>query len=72
MRRSKYGRGFIRELIAERESGEYSKLFRFCERMYGKNQNKRAVESLIKSGALDCVCKSQPDVVRLRGNSGRY
>ena len=54
------GRGFIRELIAERESGGVFQNFSdFCERMYGKDMNKRAVESLIKSGALDCVCKNR-------------
>ncbi len=50
------GRGFIRELINEREAGPFTSFSDFCERMYGKEMNKRALESLIKSGALDCVC----------------
>ncbi|MBC8584173.1 DNA polymerase III subunit alpha [Youxingia wuxianensis] len=54
------GRGFIRELIKERnENGEFKTFTDFCQRMYGKDMNKRAVESLIKSGALDCLCKNR-------------
>ncbi|WP_277138410.1 DNA polymerase III subunit alpha [Anaerotruncus massiliensis (ex Togo et al. 2019)] len=54
------GRGCIRELIAEREeNGPFLDFSDFCERMYGKETNKRAVESLIKSGALDCACKNR-------------
>ena len=50
------GRGMIRELITERQNGKFTDFTDFCERMYGKDMNKRALESLIKSGALDCVC----------------
>lgn len=54
------GRGFIRELIKERESkGNFQTFVDFCERMYGKDMNKRALESLIKSGALDCVANNR-------------
>lgn len=50
------GRGFIHELITEREAnGKFQNFTDFCERMYGKDMNKRALESLIKSGALDCT-----------------
>ncbi|WP_066459388.1 DNA polymerase III subunit alpha [Anaerotruncus rubiinfantis] len=54
------GRGFIRELLAERENdGKFKTFTDFAERMYGKEMNKRAVESFIKSGALDCVCPNR-------------
>ncbi|MEM1483987.1 DNA polymerase III subunit alpha [Oscillospiraceae bacterium PP1C4] len=54
------GRGFIHELTAERETyGIFTSFADFCERMYGKEMNKRALESLIKSGALDCVCHNR-------------
>ena len=54
------GRGFIRELTAEREeNGRFLSFSDFCERMYGKEMNKRALESLIKSGSLDCVHKNR-------------
>ncbi len=48
------GRGFIRTIINERESaGKYTSFYTFCKRVYSKEFNKRAVESLIKCGALD-------------------
>ena len=48
------GRGFIRTIINERESaGKYTGFYTFCKRVYSKEFNRRAVESLIKCGALD-------------------
>ena len=48
------GRGFIRTIINEREAaGKYTSFYTFCKRVYSKEFNKRAVESLIKCGALD-------------------
>ena len=48
------GRGFIKTIIDNRESGgKYTDFYSFCKRVYSKEFNKRAVESLIKSGALD-------------------
>ncbi len=49
------GIGMISALIKERESfGPYTSLYDFISRMYGKELNSKAVESLIKSGAFDC------------------
>ncbi len=48
------GRGFISQIILERKlNGEYSGLYDFCLRVHGKDFNRRSIESLIKSGALD-------------------
>lgn len=48
------GRGFIRTIIRNREQlGKYTTFYSFCKRVHGKDFNRRAVESLIKSGALD-------------------
>lgn len=48
------GIGAVNEIIHERKSGGDFKDFRdFCERMDGKDVNKRCIESLIKSGAFD-------------------
>ncbi|MBP9989068.1 MAG: DNA polymerase III subunit alpha, partial [Ruminococcus sp.] len=47
------GRGFIKRIVAERNAGKYTSFYNFCSRLYGSDFNKRAVESLIKSGALD-------------------
>lgn len=47
------GKGFITNIINERRNGEYTSFYDFCNRVYNKDMNKRAVESLIKCGALD-------------------
>ena len=48
------GKGFIAAILEEREkNGAYTSFYDFCKRLYGKEFNKRAVEGLIKSGALD-------------------
>ncbi|MEG1428023.1 MAG: DNA polymerase III subunit alpha, partial [Oscillospiraceae bacterium] len=48
------GRNVIARLVAEREqNGKFTSFIDFCRRMQGKDLNKRAVESLIKAGALD-------------------
>ena len=49
------GRGIIRDIVSEREmNGKYLSFTDFCKRTYGRELNKRTLESLIKSGALDC------------------
>ena len=48
------GRGFINEVAAEREkNGPFTGFEDFCRRMYGGDLNRRALESLIKSGCFD-------------------
>lgn len=48
------GRQFIDLAIYERNTkGNFKSLNDFCERMYDKTMNSRALESLIKCGALD-------------------
>ena len=48
------GHDFIDTIINEREkNGEFSSFYSFCKRVHGKGFNRRSVESLIKSGALD-------------------
>lgn len=47
------GRSFVEQLIAERRSRPFSSFYDFCDRMYGKDLNRRALESLVKCGALD-------------------
>ena len=50
------GRGFIQSLIREREeAGPFTGFQNFCERMYGTDLNKRAVENLIRAGAFDSL-----------------
>lgn len=48
------GAGFIDELVNEREAGgQFIDFYNFCDRMQKRDMNKRALESLIKCGALD-------------------
>ncbi len=48
------GRGFIKRIVAERTlNGNFTDFYDFCRRMYGKDFNRRAIESLIKCGAFD-------------------
>ncbi len=47
------GGGIINALVKEREKGSFNTFMEFCERLPHSELNKKAVESLIKAGALD-------------------
>ena len=48
------GKGFIAQIVSERQNGgKFESFYSFCKRLQGKEFNRRAVESLIKSGAFD-------------------
>ena len=48
------GKTLIDKLIFEREThGKYKSFYDFCARNYSRELNRRAIEGLIKSGALD-------------------
>lgn len=48
------GRGLLRQMVAEREkNGPFTSLEEFIQRMQETDLNKRAVENLIKCGAMD-------------------
>lgn len=49
------GRGLISRIINERKNGSFKSFYNFCKRIYGTDLNKRAVESLIRCGALDSL-----------------
>lgn len=50
------GRGVIENIVTEREAnGKFNDLFDFCRRVDGKKVNKRVLEALIKSGAMDAL-----------------
>jgi DNA polymerase-3 subunit alpha len=58
------GKGVISNIISERQlHGPYVSLPDFCERMYGKELNKRAIESLIKSGAFDSFPHNRREMI---------
>ncbi len=47
------GQGLIDSIVRNRENGAYTSFYDFCSRVYGRELNKRALENLIRSGALD-------------------
>ncbi len=73
------GRNAIKAIIREREDGgRFDSFSSFCFRMYGKELNKRAIEALIYSGALDGLdlnrrqmITSLPMIMNEAENSGK-
>ena len=58
------GRSAIESITAEREAnGRFLSLSDFLTRMQGKDLNRRAVESLIKSGAFDCFPHNRKEML---------
>ena len=47
------GRNLIATVVRERSGTPYRSLYDFCNRLHGTEINRRAVESMIKSGAFD-------------------
>lgn len=48
------GSEFIDDIVHERRNGAFTSLTDFCQRMQEGHFNRRAVESLIRAGAMDC------------------
>ncbi len=58
------GHDFIDTIISERErNGKFTSFYTFCKRVHGKGFNRRAVESLIKSGALDGLGSNRQEML---------
>lgn len=58
------GKGVIARMVEERSAnGAYASFYQFCKRMQGKDMNRRAVESLIKSGALDDIGNNRREML---------
>lgn len=58
------GHDYIDTIIAERKAnGKYTSFYSFCKRTYGRSFNRRAVESLIKSGALDTLQSNRREML---------
>ena len=47
------GAGFIKRIIELRKEKRFDSMYDFCLRMQGRDFNRRALEGLIKSGAMD-------------------
>ncbi len=62
------GWGVINGLVAERELGGPFRSFEdFCRRMAGKDLNRRAIDSLIRSGAFDSMGCRRRALVQIAG-----
>lgn len=58
------GQGIITRVVEEREqNGPYTSLRDFCTRQADGDLNKRTIESLIKSGAFDCMGKKRSQLI---------
>jgi DNA polymerase III subunit alpha len=53
------GHSAVEAIITAREDGGFTSLYDFCERVDNRAVNKRAIECLIKCGALDCTGASR-------------
>ncbi len=49
------GEGPVENIIAAREAGPFKDMFDFCARVDPRKVNKRALEALVRSGALDNI-----------------
>ncbi len=67
------GKGAIIRIIREREAGgKYKKFHEFCSRACGTEVNRRAIESLIKSGALDGLADNRRQMLLSLGRVMDY
>ncbi len=62
------GRSFMKQLVEERETGGLFSSFQdFCERMYDRELNRRALESLIKAGSFDSMGYRRSQLLQIVG-----
>lgn len=63
------GKNAISEIISQRESdGAYESLYSFYKRVNGKDLNRKALENLIKSGAMDGLCGNRRQMLQALPN----
>jgi len=59
------GEGPVNSIISARQlGGPFVSLLDFCQRVDARSLNKRALEALIRAGALDCLQRGDPDSAR--------
>ncbi len=58
------GSDFVDEIVDERKNGKFTDLLDFCKRMQEGHFNRRAVESLIRCGALDCFDTNRRQMIQ--------
>ncbi len=60
------GRTFMKQLVEERrENGLFGSFQEFCERMFDKELNRRALENLIKAGSFDSMSYRRSQLLRI-------
>ncbi|MGI9341687.1 MAG: DNA polymerase III subunit alpha [Gammaproteobacteria bacterium] len=57
------GHGAAEQIIAARESGPFESLDDFCDRVHDHRIGRRAIEALIKSGAMDVLGPNRPSLL---------
>lgn len=62
------GRNFIRNIEYKRREGRYTSFYDFCSRLHGADFNKRAIENLIRCGALDGLGANRRQMLMGMGN----
>ncbi len=63
------GEAAIEHIIEKRNERPFSDFFDFCERIDGRKVNRRVLESLIKSGALDCFGQERSLLMAMLGDA---
>ncbi len=58
------GGGFVASMMRKRENGRFSSMYDFCLRNSGRDFNRRTLEGLIKSGALDSLELNRKTMLR--------
>ena len=59
------GEKFINSIIIERNNGEYTSLEDFCVRTAGFDNNRRYLDALIQSGAMDCFPQNRRQMLQV-------
>ncbi|MDH3509671.1 MAG: DNA polymerase III subunit alpha [Gammaproteobacteria bacterium] len=59
------GRNAAEQILAVRQAGEFSNLDDFCQRMSTQKVGRRAIEALIKSGAMDQFAPNRPSLLAI-------
>ncbi len=63
------GRSFMKQLVEEREAnGLFTSFQDFCERMYDRELNRRALENLIKAGSFDSMNYRRSQLLQIVGS----
>jgi len=59
------GRNAAEQILTARQDGEFANLDDFCQRMSSQKVGRRAIEALIKSGAMDALGPNRPSLLAI-------